>query len=117
MQFTGKCIIRVNGSEIRSTDDATLNPGGANREAVTGGGKVYGYKEETVAPELECSVAHTSDTDLTALSAITDATVIFETDSGDKYVLREAFVMAPASLKTTDGTAGLKFSAVSCERM
>ena len=110
MQFTGKCIIRVNGSEIRSTDDATLNPGGAN-------GKVYGYKEETVAPELECSVAHTSDTDLTALSAITDATVIFETDSGDKYVLREAFVMEPASLKTTDGTAGLKFSAVSCERM
>ena len=73
--------------------------------------------EETVAPELECSVAHTSDTDLTALSAITDATVIFETDSGDKYVLREAFVMEPASLKTTDGTAGLKFSAVSCERM
>ena len=39
------------------------------------------------------------------------------TDSGDKYVLREAFVMEPASLKTTDGTAGLKFSAVSCERM
>ena len=40
MQFTGKCIIRVNGSERPSTDDATLNPGGANRKAVTGGGKV-----------------------------------------------------------------------------
>lgn len=51
-------------------------------------------------------MAHTSDTDLTALSAITDATVIFETDSGDKYVLREAFVMEPASLKTTDGHGG-----------
>ena len=57
-QITGKCIIRLNGSELQSTDDATLNVGGVNREAVVGGGKVYGYKEETVAPTLECSVAH-----------------------------------------------------------
>ena len=77
-QITGKCIIRLNGSELQSTDDATLNVGGVNREAVVGGGKVYGYKEETVAPTLECSVAHDKNTDLVALSATTDATIIFE---------------------------------------
>lgn len=117
MQITGKCIIRIDGSEIRSTDDATLNVGGVNREAVTGGGKVYGYKEETVAPTLECSIAHAKDTDLVALSATTTATIIFETDTGDKYVLREAFMTEPASLQTTNGTASLNWSAVSCERM
>ena len=54
-QITGKCIIRLNGSELQSTDDATLNVGGVNREAVVGGGKVYGYKEETRSEE------HTSE--------------------------------------------------------
>lgn len=117
MQITGKAIIRVNGSEIRSLDDATLNPGGVNREAVAGSGKVYGYKEETTAPEVECSIAHTKNTDIVELSAIVDATLIFETDTGDKYTLREAWVSEPASLKTSDGTVSLKFGAISCERM
>lgn len=117
MQFTGKCIIRVDGAEIRSTDDATLNPGGNNRTAVKGAGRVYGYKEETIEPSLECSVGHAKDTDITALSAITGATIIFETDSGDKYVLRDAWAAEPASLKTSDGTCSLKFGAIACERM
>ena len=108
-QITGKCIIRLNGSELQSTDDATLNVGGVNREAVVGGGKVYGYKEETVA--------HDKNTDLVALSATTDATIIFESDTGDKYVLRGAFMTEPASLQTTNGTASLNWSALSCERM
>ena len=117
MKFTGKAIIRVNGSELRSTDNATLNVGGANRKAIKGGGRVYGYNEETQEPTLECNVAHGKDTDLVALSAIVDATVIFETDSGAKFVLQEAFVTDPASLNVTDGTASLKMAACRCETM
>lgn len=117
MQITGKAIIRLNGAEIRSLDDATLNPGGVNREAVVGAGKVYGYKEETTAPEMECSIAHARDTDIVELSAITDTTILFETDTGARYTLREAWVSEPASLKTSDGTVSLKFGAISCERM
>ena len=117
MKFTGKAIIRINGSEIRSTDDATLTVGGENRKAIKGGGRVYGYNEETQEPTLECNVAHCSDTDLIELSAIVDATVIFETDSGAKFVLQEAFVTEPASLNVTVGTGSLKFSACRCETM
>ena len=108
MKFTGKAIIRINGSEIRSTDNATLSVGGENRTAIKGGGRVYGYNEETQEPTLECNVAHCSDTDLIALSAIVD---------GAKFVLQEAFVTEPASLNVTDGTASLKFSACRCETM
>lgn len=117
MKFTGKAIIRINGSEIRSTDNATLSVGGENRTAIKGGGRVYGYNEETQEPTLECNVAHCSDTDLVSLSAIVDATIIFETDSGAKFVLQEAFVTEPASLNVTDGTASMKFSACRCETM
>ena len=117
MKFTGKAIIRVNGSELRSTDVATLSVGGENRKAIKGGGRVYGYNEETQEPTLECNVAHCGDTDLVTLSAIVDATIIFETDSGAKFVLQEAFVTEPASLNTPDGTASLKFAACRCETM
>ena len=91
--------------------------GGENRKAIKGGGRVYGYNEETQEPTLECNVAHGKDTDLVALSAIVDATVIFETDSGAKFVLQEAFVTDPASLNVTDGTASLKMAACRCETM
>lgn len=116
-QITGKAIIRVNGTELRSLDEATLNPGGATRPAVKGGGKVYGYKEETVEPKLEFEVAHTKDTSLIDLGKITGATVIFETDTGDSYVLREAWTAEVPSLKTSGGTVPMVMSAVSCERM
>ena len=117
-QITGKCIIRLNGSELQSTDDATLNVGGVNREAVVGGGKVYGYKEETVAPTLECSVAHDKNTDLVALSRPPrmPPSSLNRTPVTNMYCA-VPFMTEPASLQTTNGTASLNWSALSCERM
>lgn len=115
MQVTGKAIIRVDGKEIRALDGATLNPGGEQREPVVGSGKVHGYKEETQAPEMECQVAHTADTSLKELGAITAATVMFETDTGQTHIMREAFVTDVPTLNTKDGTVNLKMSAISCE--
>ncbi len=81
-QITGKAVIRVDGEEWRTEDGAKLNPGGVTREAKAGGGKVHGFAEKTKAPELDCSVYHTRDTDLTAINAIRDATVMYESDTG-----------------------------------
>ena len=116
-QITGKAIIKVDGNQWRTTDGCKLHPGGVEREAKTGGGKVHGYKEKTKAPELEASVYHTKDTDLTAINAIKDATVIFESDTGDRYVLRSAFVTSQESLDSEAGTVGVKMSAEACERL
>lgn len=117
MQLTGKAVIRVDGKEWRCEDGASLDVGGVKREAKAGGGKVHGYTEETAAPELECKVFHAKDTDLTAFNTITDATVLFETDTGDRYVLRNAFVLEPGKLEAKDGTVSVKFSGMSCERL
>lgn len=116
-QCTGKALIRVNGKELRTFDDATLDVGGVKREMVKGSGKVHGFKEETVEPNLECKIAHKSDTDLVELGTIVDATVIFESDTGDTYVLRDACVLEPPKLNAKDGSVDLKFSAMSCTRM
>jgi hypothetical protein len=116
-QCTGKAVIRVNGKELRAFDDATLDIGGVEREAVKGSGKVFGFKEATKEPSMECKIAHKQDTDLVELGAIVDATVIFESDTGDTYILRDAFVTETPKLNAQDGSVDLKFSAISCTRM
>ena len=115
MQVTGKANIYVDGVELRTADDATLDPGGVKREPVKGSGKVHGYTEETVEPKLECTVYHTADTSIDDIKAISDATVIFQTDTGKRYVLTGAFVLEPPKLKTKGGELSVEFSAVTCE--
>lgn len=114
MQVTGKANIYVDGGQLRVDDDATLDPGGKVRKPVMAGGRTY-YSEEDKEPELEFTVLHTRDTSLKKLNAITDATVIFQTDTGKRYVLTGAFVTDTAKLKTKGGEVAVKMSAVTCE--
>ena len=115
MQVTGKAIIRVDGNELRTADEATLSIGGVSREAVVGAGKVHGHTESTVAPELECTIYHTADTSLKEIAAITDATVLFEADTGRRFILTGAFVTDVPSLKVKGGEVDVKMSALTCE--
>ncbi|SNS05561.1 Phage tail tube protein [Humidesulfovibrio mexicanus] len=114
-QITGKATIRVDGTELRTAPGATLDTGGEKREPKVGAGKVWGFSEDTQAPEVTCKVYHTADTSLKKLGAITSATLSFECDTGAKFVLREAFVTEPPKLDAKDGTVELKFSAISCD--
>lgn len=116
-KITGRAIITVDGKRLKSESGATLNPGGSNRSSVMGGGEVHGYQEEDVAPSLECTVFHNKETSLRELSDITGATVLFETDTGAQYILRDAFTTEPASLSSSDGTVGLKMEAIACDEV
>lgn len=114
-QVTGKAIIRVDGEEIPTENGAQLNPGGVNRNPEAHGGNVY-YREEDVPPELTAQVMHTRDIDIKALSAIESATVIFEADTGQRFILRGAFTTAPVELDAGNGRAQLTLSARACDK-
>jgi hypothetical protein len=114
-QVTGKATIYVDGQQLNTADEATLDTGGVKRTPVIGGGRVVGYSEETVEPELEITVYHTAETSIEDIKGITDATVIFQTDTGKRYVLTGAFVTEPPKLKTKGGELDVKMSAVTCE--
>lgn len=116
-KITGKAIIRVDGTELRTADKgaATLDIGGEKREPKVGAGKTWGFNEETMPVELSCKIFHTGDTSLKQLGAITSATISFECDSGKRYVLREAFSLDTPKLDAKSGEVELKFSAVSCD--
>ncbi|MEJ1378174.1 MAG: phage tail tube protein [Candidatus Sedimenticola sp. (ex Thyasira tokunagai)] len=111
-QVTGRAYIKVNGKELRTLDGASFNPGGVNREAMKGGGKVHGFKEDDVEPTMKCKVVHTKDTSLKELADITDATVIFETDTGKRFVMREAWTSEPPELDANGGSIDLSMAAI-----
>lgn len=115
-KITGKAVITVDGTRFATENGATLNPGGNNRSPERHGGDTY-YFEEEVAPMLECSVLHTADADIIALSDITGATVMFEADTGQKFLLRGAFTTEPAVLDGSSGKVALKMSARGCDKL
>lgn len=110
-QITGRATIQVDGERLLAENAATLNIGGASREAMMGGGEVQGYQETDEAPSLSVTVRHTADLSLKKLGAITDATVFFETDTGKQFILRSAFTTNPIALETGAGNVRLEMSA------
>lgn len=116
-QITGRVTVKVNGEILLNKSGWTLHLGGVNRNVVTGDGGVHGYAEETVAPQCSGNLSHTEALDLEALGAIADATVLFETDTGQAYVLRNAWVTEPPVLTAGEGETSLTFMAISAERL
>jgi len=114
-QLTGKAKIRIDGKVIRTENGATLNPGGVKREPESHGGETF-YSEADEPPMLECSVLLTKDVDVIALSGIKNATVMFEADTGQTFVMRDAFTTEPVS-HDASGKTPLKMSAGAVERI
>ena len=115
-RITGVATIRVDGQEFPTERGATLNPGGVNRETKMAGRRVY-YNEEPVAPTLQATVLHTEDIDLVEVGNIRDATVLFECDNGQDYMLTGAFVTETAELSSGEGGVRLRMAARTCERI
>lgn len=116
-QITGKATVKVDGEELLTDVDATLNVGGFSREAVMGARGVQGFRESPEAPALTTTVRHTEQLDLLALGRITGASVIFETDTGDAYLLRRAFVTDTVELSSGNGGVRLNWSGYGVERL
>ena len=93
MQQHGRATITVNGTRLRSKNGATLLLGGVTRapEALDSG--EVAFSESTAAPELSCNIALTRDTDIEALRNLTGATVVFESDTGKSWSIRDAFAV------------------------
>lgn len=101
-QFLGRATIRANGTVIETAKGASLDLGGTKRNPVTVG-RVVGYAEETVPAMLECETALRTGMSLETLRNLTGATVIFECDTGQRYVIRDAFTTEAITLKDGEG--------------
>lgn len=109
-QIFGRAFIRVNGMTIASLPGTgKLNPGGMERTPVMGDYGFLGFTEKPVHGEIECEIAVSADTDIVVLNRTTGASVTFEADTGQVYIMRNASLAMPVSLQSGDGKAAVKF--------
>ncbi|OQS44027.1 phage tail tube protein [Chromobacterium haemolyticum] len=99
-KMTGLCSIKLNGANKRSKPGATLKPGGAIREPVTDSNGVCGLAVKEYKPgEIKFTIQHGSDEDVVALQNLEGVTALFETDSGQRYMVRDAGTVGEVEIK------------------
>ncbi|MCY1280309.1 Phage tail tube protein [compost metagenome] len=98
MKHHGRATITYNGKRLRTREGATLNLGGTSRTAEALDTGEVGYSETTAAPELSCTVPLTDDLAVQELRDLVDANVVFESDTGLSWVIREAFTTNTVSI-------------------
>lgn len=91
-KVTGKCFISLAGTKLHTDNDAELDIGGEAKKVQMSVHGLVGHAVEEIKPgKITGSIIHTADIDLVALQAWEGAAV-FETDSGLRYMVRDAVV-------------------------
>jgi hypothetical protein len=106
---SGTCIVRIDGASIRSKAGAKIMLGGEERTEVYADGQFIGFASKPVVATITATLAHTSTSDLSALRDITDSSLIFETDSGVVFSVRNAFLTKPPELTGGEGDVAVEF--------
>jgi len=110
MKFFGIATIKLDGDVLESMPGASLDIGGFTRTPVSGD-HVHGYHETPKPALLECEVKMKAETSLADLAAVVQATISFECDTGQSYVIRNAWIIDPPAVKSGDnGSVSLKFA-------
>ena len=114
----GKAFIKVDGELLETMPGAKLNLGGPERSPVVGNNTVHGFSESIKESSLECEISVGATTSLDKFRKTENATITFEADTGQTYVIREAWCVSPPEV--TDGEGGkvpLKFNGPPAEEM
>lgn len=114
----GKATVKVDGQAMLVDDASKLMTGG-NKRNVVKGTEVYGYAEEAMEASVDINVFIDANTDLDAINAMADVTVMFQCDSGQTYVLPHAWLESPVEpgAANNGGKTQLKFLAAKAERV
>lgn len=112
----GRAFVRYDGKALPTLPGAKLNPGGKERTPITLENGSVVYTEKLTHAEIEVEVAFGKDTDILALNKITEATITFECDTGQRFIMRNGFCTGPVNLSAGDGKGSLKFAGEAVEQ-
>lgn len=114
MKHHGRATLTYNGKRLKSKEGATLNLGGTSRTPEPLDDGTVGYFEATAAPELTCTVPLTADLAVQELRDLVNANLVFESDTGLSWVVRDAFTVDAVSVGRE---VQLKFSGQPAEQL
>jgi len=106
-KLTGTCIVRMDGLSLRMVN-SELDMGGQERASKFADGRRVGYTETPSAGKIKGTIIHGGDTDLAKVAAAQSVTLVFSTDTGVDYTVRDACCTKPPVLKT-EGEADVEF--------
>lgn len=90
-KLASQATVTKNGAVLRVLPDGEFDPGGIKRTPVVGpNGEVLGYTEETVAASYKGKGMLAASEKLSDF-AFEDATVVVATNTGQKWIMRNAF--------------------------
>jgi hypothetical protein len=116
-QFLGRATLRMNGQVIETAKGASLDLGGVKRNPVVVG-RLVGYAEETAPAMIEGETSLARGQSLEDLRNFAGGTAIFECDTGQRYVIAEAFVTDAITLKDGEGgNVAIKIAGLPAEEL
>lgn len=107
-QVTGIVTVKVDGDMVRSKAGASIDLGGYERTTQKGH-SIYGYSEELMPSIVSFTLAHVGKDDLIGLQSKVDSTLQFDTDTGDSYIVRNAFSSKTAVLTGGEGDVAFEY--------
>lgn len=101
-QVLGRAYIKVDGDLLRSNTGAKIDLGGVMRAAVVGN-EMHGFSESVKEATVDCEISLAKGDSLEKIRNIADATITFECDTGQVYIVRQAFLTEPPVVSEGDG--------------
>lgn len=96
----GIAYIKVTGHGLLATmPGAQLEMGGVERTPVMQGSKLIGFSEQGMPARVTCEISVGADDYVAEIARIVNETVTFECDTGNTYVVANAFCAKPPVLK------------------
>jgi hypothetical protein len=102
-KYFGRATVTADGLTLETMKGAKINLGGIKRNEVEGSNTV-GFVEEMKSSSIECEIMVRADTPIETIRNIVDATIVFQTDVGHAYMIRNAF--CAEVLELTEGEGG-----------
>lgn len=116
-RVTGQCRVKADGDIFETDGTSTLELGGTTREPVSGDYQAGAFKEVEKESKLEATILVKRGTRLAYLREIDNATVTMETDTGQTYLIRNAYVAEVVSFNSADGKAKVTFMGPPAEEL
>lgn len=113
----GKGRIRVDGKSWRTHAGGSLDMGGIKRNPRPGSNDADAYTEEVVPSKIETELQFGEGDSLAEIGAISDATITWELDTGQTYIIRGGYSSETPTLTEGEGKAKVVFMGPPAEEM
>ena len=116
-KVAGQSKIKVDGDLLDTDGTSTLELGGTKRDPVAGDYQAGSFRESTEPSKAECTILVKAGTRLVDLQRIDNATFTLDTDTGQTFIIRNAYVAEVISFNASEGKAKLTFMGPPAEEM